>query len=362
MATQAAIVEEQTLRLEPICTFPHMRALAWHGDVLYASRGYTLYSAQMNSPRIVWRKLARHRPQWWRKITSHSSLGARLVRDGFHALTVLPNGNLIAAVPGAIVTLRNGEDEFQVTHRIERGTRPLHICATPAGYVFWGEYFDNEKRSEVHIYGSSDGGWSWQIVHTFAAAQIRHVHNIVHDTWRNCLWILTGDYGRECRILRASLDFSRIDEVLGGNQQTRAVAAVPAPKGLYFASDTPLGKNHIYRLDPGGNTQQLREIPSSSIDGCCNRAGMFFSTMVEPSTVNLTQSAATFGSVDGRHWREIARWQKDRWSMRLFQYGAPLFPSGNNSTDLLAISTIALTKSADVLTTIYRANVWSHFV
>ena len=38
--------------------------------------------------------------------------------------------------------------------RIPRGTRPLHMTATPDGRVFFGEYFDNDERDEVHIYTS----------------------------------------------------------------------------------------------------------------------------------------------------------------------------------------------------------------
>ena len=138
--------------------------------------------------------------------------------------------------------------EFQVTHRITRGTRPLHITAIPSGTVFWGEYFDNASRDEVHVYASTDAGATWSVAYTFPKGAIRHVHNIVHDPWGKCLWLLTGDYGDECRIVRASYDFRQIDIVLQGNQQARAVACVPAESGLYFSSDTPLEANYIYHL------------------------------------------------------------------------------------------------------------------
>ena len=130
-------------------------------------------------------------------------LTARLFRDGFHALAFLPSAAIIGAVPGSIVTLRPGESEFRQTHAITRGTRPLHITTTPGGAVFWGEYFDNAQLDEVHIYSSQDAGATWSIAYTFPKGTIRHVHNIVHDPWGNCLWILAGDYGDECRILRA---------------------------------------------------------------------------------------------------------------------------------------------------------------
>ena len=120
------------------------------------------------------------------------------------------------------------------------------------------EYFDNRDRSEVFIYVSSDQGATWSVAYTFPAKAIRHVHNIVHDPWQNCLWILTGDYEHECRILRASYDLRTIEPVLAGNQQTRAVALIPTPDALYFSSDTPLEKNFIYRLSRQRRTREGR--------------------------------------------------------------------------------------------------------
>src|SRR5258707_13386284 len=120
MATQPVLAESRTLKLEPAGTFPKMRALAWDRDVLYASRGYTLYSAQMSSPEIAWRAVAKYKPDWWRNLSCRTDLSFRLLRDGFHALAILPQGNLVAAVPGAIVTLRAGENEFIISHRVDR--------------------------------------------------------------------------------------------------------------------------------------------------------------------------------------------------------------------------------------------------
>jgi hypothetical protein len=227
------------------------------------------------------------------------------------------------------------------------------MTATPDGHVFWGEYFDNPERDEVHIYGSDDGGITWNVAHAFAKSSIRHVHNILYDKWRRCLWIFTGDYGRECRILRASTDFSVIDEVLAGSQQARAVAAIVTEGGLFFASDTPLEENYIYHLDCSGRAQRLQRIPSSSIYGCQNRSGMFFSTMVEPSEINRSRDATIFASADGSAWKQEAAWRKDGWPMKFFQYGNAFLPDGENTTDLLAATTIAV-KSASMQTFIWR--------
>jgi hypothetical protein len=335
-------------------------------DALYASRGYDLLRTRISSSPIEsqipsddqpWEAVASFHPPYWRGWTSRTNLSSRLIRDGFHALAVLPSKALVAAVPGAIITLRPNQSQFEVTHKITRGTRPLHITAIPGGNVFWGEYFDNAARDEVHVYASADEGATWHVAHTFPKGAIRHIHNIVHDAWGNCLWLLTGDYADECRIVRASYDFRQVDVVLQGHQQARAVALVPTESGLYFSSDTPLEANAIYhldrqQLDKHEKLSQLAPLTSSSIYGCRVGSRIFFSTMVEPSPKNTDRFVRIFGGRDGQDWRPLLAWQKDRWPMRFFQYGNAFLPDGENSTPYLAVTTIAV-ESEDMVTSLY---------
>jgi hypothetical protein len=334
------------------------RALAWDGNTLYASRGYKLLRASMaRLPSLNWQQVGEFRPPWVRRLSVSNRLTARLLRDGFHALAVLPSGGLVAALPGVIGTLAPGESEFRETFRIRRGTRPLHITAVPGGSIYWGEYFDNASRQEVHVYGSSDTGVTWDVAYTFPKGAIRHIHNIVHDPWQNCLWVFTGDYGDECRILRASGDFSSVEVVLHGKQQARTVAAIPTQEALYFASDTPLEGNSIWRLDPKGTLSRLAPISSSCISAARVGSHMFFSTMVEPSEINLDRMVRVYAS-DIRHperWNPLLNWRKDRWPMKFFQYGNALFPDGQNTTQYLAVTTIAV-EADDVVTSIYDIN------
>src|SRR5690348_8596359 len=136
MATRHQVIPAAaTFELKCIGKFPRMRALYWDGDVLYASSGYELLRGTIESRTVTWQIVGHYRPEWWRKISSVSQLSFSLFRDGFHALARLPTNHVIAAVPKAIVTLVPGELEFYVSHRILRGTRPLHISSTPDGRV-----------------------------------------------------------------------------------------------------------------------------------------------------------------------------------------------------------------------------------
>jgi hypothetical protein len=345
MASQAISLQpEGELQLSKVASFPGLRALAWHKNIFYASRGYELLCAQIrpDAREIKWQHVARYDAALPRQVSSRSRLSSRLFRDGFHALAVLPSGHLVAAVPRAIVTLAPGEKRFRVSHQVVRGTRPLHIAATPEGHVFWGEYFDNPGRDEVHIYGSTDRGLTWNAAYTFPKGAIRHVHNVVYDPWGRCFWVLTGDDGQECQILRASCDFRAVDVVLSGSQQTRSAALVPTVDGLYFSSDTPREGNHVYHLDRRGNLTAVADLPSSSIYGCRVGDAVFFSTMAEPSKTNAERNVGLYGSAEGLRWQRVLQWKKDRWPMHLFQYGNASLPDGDNTTRLLAVSTVAV--------------------
>ncbi|MGD0417901.1 MAG: hypothetical protein ABSA80_21280 [Terriglobales bacterium] len=362
--TPVAVAASSALNLRRVGAWRGIRVLAWDGDVLYGCRGYDIVRMNFRLPAgktAEWERVARFRPVWWRSLTSRRVLTSRLMRDGFHALATLdgPRGGqtMVGAVPGALVTRPPDSDEFHVTHRLQRGTRPLHVTAVPSGTIYWGEYFDNRERAAVHIYVSTDRGRTWQVAYTFSAGSIRHVHNIVYDRWGDCLWILTGDEGAECKVLRASSDLRSVEVVLGGNQQARAVAAIPTQSGLYLSTDTPHEKNHVYRFDREGNVEQVGDLASSSIFGC--RVGyrvgeaVFFSTMIEPSAVNTSREVQIVGSRNGTNWQVLARWKKDNLPMRYFQYGNAFLPDGENATRYLAATTIA-TEPDDLVTTLWE--------
>jgi len=353
MPGDAAAETDAVQALTLVACIPRLRVLAWHGGALYASRAYEVLRGVVNNGRFDWQSLGRYRPPAWRALTANSKLAFRLVRDGFHGLAITSGGSLIGAVPGAIVTLAPGQSEFAVRHRISRGTRPLHVTGTPDGRVFFGEYFKNEKREEVHIYGSHDEGKTWQVAYTFPQGAVRHVHNIIYDQFENCVWIFTGDYGDECQILRASCDLKTVETVMAGNQQARAVAAVVTAEGLYFASDTPLEANHVYRMSRDGNVTILADLESSCIEGCLVGNTVVFSTMAEPSAVNPSRLVSLYAGRKPESWRRIATWRKDAWSMRFFQYGNAFLPTGENPSDYVAVTTVAV-QHDDLVTSIYK--------
>ena len=225
----------------------------------------------------------------------------------------------------------------------------MALAVSPEGVIYWGEYFDNSERAEVHVYASTDGGHAWDVAYTFPQGNIRHVHSITYDPYRDHLWMCTGDYGAECRIMRVSNDWRVVETVLEGSQQSRTVRPIPAPDGLYFATDSELEQNYICRLGDDGSLEQLHPINGPGMWSCQAGAGFFFSSDVEPSKVNLDPFATVYGSRDGNTWSRLVAWRKDPWHKLLFQYGNIMLPRGINDSDILAATGMAVRSEDDVM-------------
>jgi hypothetical protein len=59
-----------------------------------------------------------------------------------------------------------------------------------------------------------------------------------------------------------------------------------------------------------------------------------------------------YRSPDGDAWEEFLGWRKDSWP-EVFRSACALLPDGNNSTDLLAVSTVGVS-GLDLDTTLWR--------
>lgn len=218
------------------------------------------------------------------------------------------------------------------------GSRPLVVCRTRHG-LYYGEYRRNRERGPVHVYFSADG-LRWDSVHRLDS--VRHVHGIFHDPYTESLWMTTGDSDAESAIWRTDDRFATLSCVLSGTQQTRAIGLLFTRDHVYFGSDTPDERNHLYRIERStGTCDRMLPVEGSVFHAANVEDWLVFSTAVEPSLVNRGGDAIVYGSPDGDHWHELARMRKDHWSGRYLQYGQLILPAGNNRTGRLWYSTLA---------------------
>jgi hypothetical protein len=76
--------------------------------------------------------------------------------------------------------------------------------------------------------------------------------------------------------------------------------------------------------------------------------------MVEPSEANPDRKVRLYASdiSNADSWAQLLSWQKDFLPMGLFQYGNGFLPNGDNITQFLAVSTIAV-EGDDLCTSLY---------
>lgn len=272
------------------------------------------------------------------RLKSISELAARFFRSGIYH--VADTGDHIV-VFGYGSIWRYDKNERNV-ERISRlvGSRPLFLCQTDAE-LYYGAYSSNPERHPVSLFRGTVGGKDWGEAFQFTG--VRHIHGVFNDEHSGSLWVTTGDEDSESCIFRTDKSFSSIEKVLGGSQQTRAVQLVFDSEYVYFGTDTAREENHIYRMRrSGAGLERLQKVGGSVMWGCRAGGRVFFSTAVEPGSVNLQSSAELWASDHaGINWKKICGFKKDIWHKRLFQYGQIFMPSGDSSPGAVFFSPFA---------------------
>jgi len=295
---------------------------------LLASRGTDVFHTAdggMNWTRAMW--LCPSAPV---RLLEKIVLWRRLLRSDIATAQKDSNGAFYCVGRKTVLGTPAGTGRIDTLCRVPKGTRPLSIALTDDGVLYWGEYFRNPRREEVRIFGSRDQGRSWYVAHVFPPGTVRHVHSVLYDKLRRRLWLLTGDLDQESRILWTDDHFATLHTAYQGSQRARAVTAVSIPQGLLLGTDAPEDRNFALLLRDDGRMETLAEI-----EGPCYHAArfgefIFLSTAVEPSRVNISGRATVLSArlEDLFDWRLILARRKDRWPMRLFQYGNVALPDG----------------------------------
>ena len=144
----------------------HFREHAfWRGRMLpLRSQGYAVRHGTFRGRSIDWKPSDGYDPPMWRRSQAECGSTSAWFAMVFMRSSRCPR-QLIDAVPGAIVARQPGD--------IEIPADPHHHAWDPAtahhrhtqGTVFWGEYFDNAERDEVHVYASADAARTGNRVH-----------------------------------------------------------------------------------------------------------------------------------------------------------------------------------------------------
>lgn len=221
---------------------------------------------------------------------------------------------------------------------------PLNICTETENWIaVWGDYGNNAAHLPVHLYGLKKD-LSVEIIYSFSAGEIRHVHNII--PCQEGFYIFTGDNESHAGIYKADPLFRTIAPVMTGKQQYRAVIGFSTEKGLLYATDAVNERNYIYLLNEREELTSIAPLNGSCIYGSKVGNSYWFSTTVEPDESNrgifswISRKRGAGILNDDVHLVKVSnelkvdsvlKLKKDIYPMKLMQYGCIQFPNGETN-------------------------------
>ncbi len=317
-------------------SYPGFQAQLWDHDLLYASYGYTLLYSQIQAPENGWKSLGTFRPVWWRNLSVSNRLTARWLRDGFHALAVLPDGHYVGAVADGIIGMTPGETEFRISHQLRNATVRT-FAVTPDQKVVWGEWFHNPGPREARLYISEDQGLTWEVAYTARHRGVGGIHTVVLDGSDDAILVVITDGELPSRMLRMSCDLREIVPVLSDREGLRVGAVVPTKDAVYFAAEGPKGNYSLNRLERTGGLAPLTTICGPATSGCQVGDWVFFATELGSNLAGSNDSLSIYGSPNGRIWRRVLEWGP-RLLKRRIQSARCFLAPGRNATSVLAVT------------------------
>lgn len=314
--------------MSKIKIIPRFRALVVEDNRILGAQGYKIYAYNKLTQKL---KCLYSVKDFKYSLLSRFSLLRRFFRAEITGLYTLNNGVDLVIAKKGIFKRETESSVFLKCFDIPRGSRPLNLCVTPDNTVYFGEYFGNANKEQVHIYKTEDSGKTWTIAYTFPKGSINHIHGIFHDTFTNRIWVTTGDIDNECMIGYTDNNFVTFTPVLKGGQQYRACFLLFFEDSIVYATDSQYIKNTINIINRQTlEIEKVHEISGSGIYGGQSGSFCYVSSTIEPSKVNTEQYSHLYISFNGREWNDISKYKKDIWHKSAFQFGSIQFPRYNS--------------------------------
>lgn len=311
-------------------------------------------------------------------LSGFSSVLRRLFRKDIRLALKIDNDQILLVKNKTIYRLDLNLKKIKNKVKLPNGSRPLNMTVIESlnGFddgIYFGEYFGNPLKKSVAIYKYSKEDKLIK-VYRFAQGEINHIHNLVADRYRDCIWMLAGDTSDSAAIYQIKDNFKIVERVVFGKQEYRSCVLFPLEDGLLYATDSQFQQNSIRLLKLQQN--KWESIHVSDINGPCIfgtniQETFFFSTSVEGVNsgnilkqllrnkpgpgIKKNQSEIVGGNLQNG-FKTIYFSKKDIFPYVLFQFGNIIFPIGYNPTKKLFFTSIAL-KNNDFSTNIIEYEV-----
>ena len=238
--------------------------------------------------------------------------------------------------------------------------------------IVFGSYWGNPNHETVSIYSVKYGvdDCNWEVKFSFPKNTVRHIHNIIPDKRKSCVYILTGDADEESGVWIAKDNFSDVKPLLIGKQKYRTCHIFPFGDGFLLPTDSPTEINTLTEYlcsDDEIYSSNQTCLAGSCIYAVITQNGYLFSTTVEPdpsyvddlfgvrfyltyklgkgildSTVHVYQGTCVDDCTD------IMQFRKDIIPMALGQYGTVNFVY-DEIRDIIWLHPVAVKKYDGVL-------------
>lgn len=347
-------------QLSPICFLPSGKLVCYHyGKVLVMNEGVVEKSFQLFSSKKE-------------TLLGRCRLAARLLRLGVRTAMAIDEENILLCVGNRLFEFNLSSCKLSSGFDCGYRVRPLIFSEIKGidGFedgIYFGEYVINMDKKPVKVLRRTSID-QWEVVYSFPQGAINHIHNVVPDSYRKCVWIFTGDFDESAAIWKATENFKTVERVACNNQKYRGCVVFVLPEGLLYATDAPFADDYIYLMNTETyETKEIAPISGSCIYGCKWKDRYVFSSTVESDGRNESKFIKIIGWSRGagikddythlfigdlkNGFKDVYREKKDLWSY-LFQFAVLKFPAGTNNGDTLYFQPMATKKNDLCLMTI----------
>lgn len=341
----------------PLCYMPDGRLVCYKGGRIFVLHND---EEEQSVPFPISRK---------ERLLEWSRLASRLLRLGVRASIAIDDETALLSVGNYLYELNINTGERSEGWFCGEGIRPLIFTTVEniEGFedgIYFGGYLGNMDKKPVNIYHRV-GIDKWEVVYTFPQGAINHVHNIISDPYRHCLWVFTGDFDESAAIWKVTGGFRKVERIACSDQKYRGCVAFPLSEGLLYATDAPFADDFIYLMNPDSyEVKEIFPISGSCIYGCQWKDKFIFSSTVEGDGRNMSRMEWIFtrkrgAGIKDNHvhmymgnlkegFKEIYKERKDKMPYYTFQFGVFKFPYGENNSDTLYFQPVA-TKKNDLM-------------
>ena len=313
---------------------PNIRVHLIIQDMIIAASGYSIFISRDSGKTWIFKNsLPQH---LFKRISSNIYPISRLTRAGINQMHIISKNKILISCDKAFYLTDLSFDEIERVPLSVSFFQLLDrsICVTK-DFTYYGEYFPNVERREVHIYRTKNG-IDWEIVHSFPKNSIRHLHLLQYDEFSNKIWYATGDRDTECTMGFFDEPFENLIVMRKDNQKWRALEFVFEEEAVYWGSENPDGGNWLYSF----NRKNQSVIPIFKPDGPVynlKKVGQSYFLITANERRECDGKAHLWWSINLKknEWIEILSYEKDLLPS-LFGFGRIFF--GGFTRDILFVS------------------------